>query len=221
MDVLNQSYKETKLVKRGLEKTTGIMKELADWIKQEFDTKVLHIYYDRIEIDKNRPRLDIIFEYQNEMLGFTVDGLSFNSKKQNTIANKFKEILIIYDLTKNFDTENLLVIFSAFEPEARIEANWAITKKEIKQLKERLADKNVWEVYQNSSTTTIFFYTNKQIQESISNGLAEIIKEKYFLLLKKHDEFDYIKANDNFIEFDSKENFETIYKGNWFYYYKR
>ena len=54
-------YLDTKLVKQGVKKLDPVFQELADWIHQKFDTKVLNIYYDKIDTDKDRPRLSIIF----------------------------------------------------------------------------------------------------------------------------------------------------------------
>ncbi len=47
----------------------------------------------------------------------------------------------------------------------------------------------------------------------------EKLRIDYFNILKKYDEFDYIKMEDFSIAFDSKENLDKNYKGNWYFYY--
>ena len=186
-------YIDTKLVKKGSEQVDRVFQELANWITQQFDTKVLNIFYDKIDTDKNRPRLNIIFEFETEKTKFIDSNGNFDSLKQKLIADKFIEILKNKFPTKKFDTERLFVIFSAFEPVARIEAVWSIPKKEIDRLKKELHSKNVWEIYNDFELTTIFFYSEKQIGEYTNNGTVALIKDKFLKVLKKYDEFDYIK----------------------------
>jgi hypothetical protein len=217
----DSGYINTKFIKRGSERLDPVFQVLADWINLEFDALVLNIFYDKINTDKDRPRLNIIFEHEFERKRFFDNVGNFDSTKQEQIGNKFKEILSTKFPYKNFDTKRLLVIFSAFEPVARIEVAWKIQKKEIEKLKHDLRKYNVWEIYQEFEITTIFFYTDEQTKDYTNNGTTDLIKSKLFRILKKYDEFDYIKETTSFIEFDSKQKFDDYYKGNWFYYSRR
>ncbi|MBP8115080.1 MAG: hypothetical protein KAY50_06975 [Chitinophagaceae bacterium] len=228
-------YLDTKLVKQGLKKLDPIFQELADWINQKFDTLVLNIYFNKIEVDKNRPRLSIIFEYYHDAIKFRDQIGNFDSNKQIMVAEKFKQILSKNTNTNNhlfarlfnklkpskFDTEKLLVIFDEFEPVAREEVNAKIPQTEIDRLKQEIASKNVWEIYREFATTTYFFYTDKQIEDYITDGTTQIMTQQYFDILKKYDEFDYIKPDTYFLTFDSKENFDKNFEGNWFWYSRR
>jgi hypothetical protein len=208
-------YLDTKLVKQGKKHLDPIFQELADWIYQKFNTKVLNIYYDKIDTDYNRPRLNIIFEYYKDEIKFR-DGIgNFDSKKQTPIADKFRE------MPTNLDTERILVIFASFEPVAREEANNKIPQIEIDKLRNELAIKEIWKIYREFSLTTFFFFTDKQIEYFTNDGTKELIKMKYFELLKKYDEFDYFKSDTYLLSFDSKENFDKHFESNWFYYSRR
>lgn len=44
--------------------------------------------------------------------------------------------------------------------------------------------------------------------------------DTYFEIAKRHDEFGYLIRAEIAILVDSKENFETNYSGNWYYYFK-
>src|SRR6188474_3607860 len=134
----DSGYINTKFIKRGSERLDPVFQVLADWINLEFDALVLNIFYDKINTDKDRPRLNIIFEHEFERKRFFDNVGNFDSTKQEQIGNKFKEILSTEFPYKNFDTKRLLVIFSAFEPVARIEVAWKIQKKEIEKLKHDL-----------------------------------------------------------------------------------
>lgn len=214
-------YINTKLVKQSSEKIDRVFQDLAIWISIQFGTKVLNIYYDTIDTDKNRPRLNIIFEFETEKAKFVDIHGNFDSSRQKSIADKFIEILCTKFPTKKYSTERLFVYFSAFEPVARREAVWNIPKNKIDKLKKELSRNNVWEIYMEFEVTTIFFNTESQIEECTANGTVELIKEKYYKILKKYDEFGYIKRDSHFLTFDSKENFDKNYESNWFWYSRR
>jgi hypothetical protein len=228
-------YLDTKLVKQGVKKLDPIFQELADWINQKFDTPVLNIYYDKIDVDRNRPRLSIIFEYYQSVEKFRDQIGNYETEKQNLIANQFRQILksklipsrSFFDrlfkksYASQFDTDRLLVIFTAFEPIAREEVNHKIPQLEIDNLKQELTLKNVWEIYREFATTTYFFYTDKQIEDCKADGTTQMMTQQYFDILKKYDEFDYIKPDTYFLTFDSKENFDKNFESNWFWYSRR
>lgn len=227
-------YLDTKLLKQGKKQLDPIFKKLADWIYQKFDTPVLNIYYDKIDTDKNRPRLSIIFEYYHNVEKFRNHIGNYDTEKQNLIADQFKRILknkstptqsLFVRLFKKSQTpfyiDRLLVIFTAFEPIAREEVNHKIPQSEIEKLKQELAAKNVWEIYREFETTTYFFYTDEQIEDYKRDGTTDTMRKQYFDLLKKYDEFEYIKPDTYFLSFDSKENFDKNFESNWFWYSRR
>jgi hypothetical protein len=228
-------YLDTKLVKQGAKQLDPIFQELADWIHQKFDTPVLNIYYDKIDTDKDRPRLSIIFEYYQNVEKFRDHIGNYDTEKQNFIADQFRKILKSKSIpnrsffdklfkksqASQFDTDRLLVIFTAFEPIAREEVNNNILQVELDTLKQELTSKNVWEIYREFATTTYFFYTDKQIEDYTADGTTKIMIQQYFDILKKYDEFDYIKPDTYFLTFDSKENFDKNFESNWFWYSRR
>ena len=228
-------YLDTKLVKHGVKHLDPIFQELAEWINHNFDTQVLNIYYDKITIDKDRPRLNIIFEYYHEAVKFRDRIGNFDLNKQMAIAEKFRQILSKNTNTNNhlfarllkklkatkFDTERLLVIFDEFEPVAREEVNAKIPQSQIDKLRQELGMKEIWEIYREFSITTFFFLTDNQIEQFKNDGTTELIKTRYLDILKMYDEFDYFKPDTYFLTFDSKENFDKNFKSNWFYYSRR
>lgn len=228
-------YLDTKLVKQGVKKLDPIFQELADWINEKFDTQVLNIYYDKIDVDKDRPRLSVIFEYYSSVEKFKDQIGNYETEKQNLIANQFRQVLksklipsrSFFDrlfkkfYASQFDTDRLLVIFTAFEPIAREEVNHKIPQAEIDNLKQELTSKNVWEIYREFATTTYFFHTDKQIEDYKADGTTQMMTQQYFDILKKYDEFDYIKPDTYFLTFDSKENFDKNFESNWFWYSRR
>lgn len=225
-------YRETKLIKQGKKVMPEIFKELAHWIEKQFNVSVLNIYYDLIEFN-NKPRLNIICEYSRDEEKFK-EGWAYDADKQKIIADKFREILKQKDtgsnkcltsvsnenLSEKYDTKDIWVIFNSFERIAKQEINESIPQEELMGLKQKINNKNLWEISRCFSGTTFFFYTDEQVKEIDKNGMAEYLTDEYFKLLKIYDEFDYFRREDYSVYFDSKENFDNNYQSNWYYYYK-
>jgi len=227
----DNGYKLTKLIKQGKATMNGEFKLIAEWIDKTYGVKTMNIIYDTID-NETRPRLNIIFEKHSDEEIFR-SKFGFDQVKQKEIALQFKKTLIAQGLTKNktiwssfslndsdkYKTKNIWIIFSAFEPIAKIESYRSISTDEIQGLMLSLNMSDLWEIHNNTyDTATFFFYTDKQIEKYSKNGEKEILIEKYFELLKKYDEFDYLKKEEVSIQFDSKENFDNYYKGSWFNY---
>ena len=70
----DRDYKVTKSIKCGKRVLDSPYYELAQWIKFEFNAVVLNIYYDLIK-PENRPRLNIVFEFENDNVKFNNDQL--------------------------------------------------------------------------------------------------------------------------------------------------
>lgn len=138
-----------------------------------------------------------------------------NTKNKSILAK-----LLNTDTVQKYKTKNIWVIFSSFEPIAKIEANELIPQEKINELKIKINSNELWEISRCFSSTTFFFYTDEQVRENTYNGMSQILTKEYFNLLKTYDEFDYIKREDFSVYLDSKENFDNNYKSNWYYYYK-
>lgn len=230
----DQDYKETKLIKQGRRQLNAPFKELAEWIDNKFQVKVINVYYDLIK-SQNRPRLNIIFEFPNDQIKFRTQQYgNYDSKKQKIIGDKFKELielmnannkgllakLLNNEAVQKYKTENIWVTFSSFEPIAKIEANELIPQEKINELKIKINSKELWEISRCFSRTTFFFYTDEQVRENTCNGMLQILTMEYYNLLKTYDEFDYIKIEEFSVNLDSKESFDNNYESNWYYYYK-
>jgi len=131
----------------------------------------------------------------------------------------------LFDFSKNdnnskYLTDNIWVVFSAFEPIAKAEANQSVPQEIVQDLKRQIDNKDIWDISNNSSRTTFFLYTKKQVEECNKNGVKEEWAEMYFNILTRYDEFGYFKKGLYSIDLDSKENFDKNYQSNWFYYYR-
>jgi hypothetical protein len=229
----DRDYKETKLVKQGKKILESPFIELAQWINKEFNVIVLNVYYDLIKLE-NRPRLNIVFEFQNDEFKFrNGQAGSYNEDKQKVIASKFKELIknhtskgkkwyqkLFNNSDNGFDTHKMWVTFSSFEYIARQEAGDKVSASEIKKLKNSLNDKNIWEISNSFGYLTVFYYTDNQVSKIKYSDITDRVRDEYFEILKPYNEFNYFTKDNLYISFDSKENFDNNYDSNWYYYYK-
>jgi hypothetical protein len=232
----DNDYKLTKLIKQGKASINSDFEELADWICRTYNVKPINIIYDLISgyQGKLNPRLEIVFEFLKEKNIFIKEDINYDPVKQKAISQQFKKILIAkgFTLEKNiwnmfgghvfteYDTNNLFIAFTAFEPVAREEANGSIQDSLITDLEKEINNSELWKIATGFQSATVFFYTDSQVKENEASGLKEFITKKYFDLLKPYDEFDYYKENEFSIAFDSKENFDNNYGSSWFDYYR-
>lgn len=214
----DKEYQSTKQIMLGKEVINPDFNQLAHFIDHSFNIRTINIIYETFE---NQPRLNICFEFENEVEQFYDEGeyLSFDKEKQKAIAEKFKQTVTKGNSNK-FKTDNAWVYYSAFEPIARSEANESIPQDKIEKLKLDLNCQDLWQISRFASGTTFFVNTGEQLKQYKNNETRRLWADKYFDILEPYDEFGYF-VRDNFdILLDSKENFDKNYQSNWYYYYK-
>lgn len=216
-------YVETKLVKHGKHLLPPLFKDLADWISAGYpSTSVLNIYYDKVASTAKivLPRLSVIFEWESDARAFRApDGMNYDSLKQAAVAAKFEELLNARH-HQSFDTNRLLVIFCAFEPVARLEAIWRVRPEQLVQMQSKLNNPAIWKIRADFGGIGVFFYTDAQLQ-ILADGLTTQCSDALAEIMSAYDEFGYFRRQPGQVTFDSKENFEKNYQGNWFNYDRR
>jgi hypothetical protein len=194
-------------------------KELADWISARYNVHVLNIILDTIE-PNNRPRLNVVLEWSLDERKFREPQFhNFDATKQREVQDGFASI-VGASLIREASMARLLVIFSSFEPVARIEANWRVANRDIEQLKKALNCPDLWEIRRGFENVTFFFYTDAQAKANQLAGARDRFAQAYAQLTVPYDEFGYLAKRPITVCLDSKENFDSTYKGNWFYYDK-
>ena len=121
---------------------------------------------------------------------------------------------------KPLDHKDLLVIFSTFEPVAKVEANQKIPQEKVVELQARLGRKDLWTIEKAFTNPIFFFYTAAQAEAARADGSLAKMGEAYFDLLAPYDEFKYFDCKVFKATADSKEVFDTKYNGSWFNYYR-
>lgn len=192
--------------------------ELAQWIEAEWNVSVLNVVYDIVD-PTNHPRLQVILEDTVDTQCFRGGDGNYDHDKQRAVTARFVEI-IGREGAGSFDVDGLFVVFPAFAPLARMEADDRVSDDDIHALKTEIGNPDLWEVSRLFGHVTLFFYTDEQVRHYETTGKKEEHAKMYFAILKPHDEFGYLREDEYCVEFDSKQNFDSNYNGNGLYYYR-
>lgn len=218
----------------GTEKMKQEFVPLAEWIDKTYGVRTVNMIYDILR-DK-RPRIQICFEFEKEKNKFLTNDVSFfDNGKQKAIAKKFSEIIKMQGLSKNtkspfslfgnnkhgqYFTEDVFVIYGAFEPIAKIEATYKITAKQTDDFQKSFNNLDIWTISIGFTIPTFFMYTEDKVKEYDKPEIKNDWADKYYDLIKPLDDFNYFKREEIQILLDSKDNFDNNYDSNWYYYYK-
>jgi hypothetical protein len=207
-------YKDTKLIKQGRAALEPLFAELAGWVASTWEVTVLNVVYDQVDAPRRFPRLQVIVEHADEQQKFRA-GFNFDPSKQQAVAEKFAELVAQTGSSKH-KADRLLVVFSAFAPLAREEADTQISDADIEDLQKRLTDPALWTIHRCFGRVVFMFYTDAQAHAR--KARLESYSDQYFELLRQHDEFKYLNRRKFSVESDSKENFDNNYNGSWLNY---
>jgi hypothetical protein len=230
----DKEYTLTKRIILGAEQMMPEFVPLAEWIDKTYDVKTINIIYDTL--DNKTPRIQICFEFEQEKNKFLTRDLSYCDKsKQKAIGQKFSEIIKQQGLSKssksilnlfgnnrngNYLTDNVFVIYGAFEPVAKLEATYKINQKQTEEFIKSLGNKDIWTISIGFTIPTFFMFTDEKVKEYDKPEIKSMWADKYYDFVKPFDEFNYFKRSDIQVFIDSKENFDKNYESNWYYYYK-
>lgn len=230
----DKEYTQTKRIILGTEKMKPEFVPLAEWIDETFEVKTINIIYDT-PYDK-KPRLQICFEFEKEKDKFLTHDIShFDKEKQKLIAEKFKETIDQQGLGKSINTllnflkskqnrtyltNNIFVIYGAFEPVAKLEATYKITAEQTERFIASFNNQDIWTISIGFTIPTFFMFTDEKVKEYDNPEFKKLLADNYFDFIKPFDEFNYFRREDIQVCLDSKENFDKNYQSNWYYYYK-
>lgn len=207
----DNDFQQTKRVLLGQESMNKEYAQLADFIQERFSVQVINVICAKGEDSIN---LTLWFKYENEVNYFYKGRFVADSRKRNTILNKFKQIANIEN-----KADSIYLSYQAFETLAKEEANNSITQLEILELKEKLHCNDLWDISRCLANVVFFLYEDKQVRQYKERGFIDIWSEMYLGLLNRYDEFGFFTKENFHVKLDSKENFDTNFNSNWYYYY--
>ena len=78
---------------------------------------------------------------------------------------------------------------------------------------------DVWQVHCGDRWLAVWLYSNDQIEKNKYLPVYQKMKDEYFRLVDRYLDLGLSNSNEIDLFFESKENFDTIYRGSWQFYY--
>ena len=135
-------------------------RDLARWIDRTWGVVVLNVIHDPANA-LHPPRLQVVVEHKAHLNVFR-RGTKFDPAKQGRILEKFAE-LAGRRRAQPYDLKGLFVVFSAFAPLARQDADSRVTDAEVEALKARIGNPAIWEISRSFGEVTFFFFTRTRL----------------------------------------------------------
>jgi len=192
----DKEYTQTKRIILGTDKMKTEFVPLADWIDKTYEVKTINIIYDTLY--NKTPRIQICFEFEKEKNKFLTHDISyFDKSKQTAIGQKFSEIIKQQGLSKSqstflnmfglnkkgtYLTDNVFVIYGAFEPIAKLEATYKITKEQTEKFIESFHNKDIWTISIGFTIPTFFMFTDEKVKEYDKPAIKSIWADKFYEL---------------------------------------
>ena len=224
------SYIQARAVKKGKHKLDAFYQKIIDWANQKFGVRVLDFmcYTKQTSVGYKQQAVilhaETIGDCQHlenpETKSFLNQIFLGILTSPEWAAHEHDSIKKDYWPTDSVPYPELFVAFNSLES---IEVSLA--KKLVGDRKEILSANYpdlIWCITGMSGYEypIVFFYTNEAMKNANDDGTIDDIKKTYLNELKKHDEFDYFGDHSVNLQFDSKENFDRNFSGNWHYYFQ-
>ena len=216
-------YDETIAIIRNEKNLADIFIELKELIYKQFKVTAINFVYERIKYNnpENRYSLNILLlnkgDYQ-KMCDGPYGG--YRKSKQKYIAEKFFELALRHNFDVKEHIADIWICYTDFYSELRAETNSIASAEAIAYIKREYPSLPIWLICPQFSCVVVFYETDKHVIENNQNGMNVKLKQDYFSILKKYDEFECCDYDSFQVFFDSKEALDRYYEGNLFYYFK-
>ena len=215
-------YIETKFIKLEEKVLRKEFEELAKWAKEKLNITIINVSYSLIN-NKTLPALRIILESQKDYDLMHGDANNpYNQRYNALIASNYLRILeeLKMEGAEKDKAGHFHITYYVFSKVAIIECLNKIPKSDLHQIKAKFASNGLWEISIHHGSVILFYHKETDIEKNKISGISDQIKEEIISIALQYDEFGYLKKEPFFFGFDSKENFDEKYSGNWYYYFK-
>lgn len=231
----NPDYQCAKQIKHGVSRLDPVYDGFVERFRHQYGITPLAVMLDaqdRPQGQGKTPRLGIVLERTVQYRSFLRASYEFDKAKQKATAILFTQSLLGADLRAMFGlpprlphacirAEEIFVYFSDFERIAKQEAHESAAASGLEEFTTSLEIGDQFLCIQRlSGPPIVFVHTDDRARALKGSTLPSNWADTYFKIAKRHDEFGYLTRPEIVIQVDSKENFETNYSGNWFYYFK-
>ncbi len=216
---LDPGYKETMRIKLGKAALPAAELKLCAWIASHYAAPLpINVHFDKIH-DDELPRLNIIFDRRGDGASFRKkDGTGYNTRKQKSVLKAARKLGVL-DHLDMASQERTLVIFSEFENAVRSEVAAAIKDADVEAIRSAMSGPSVWLVSRIFGCAIVFFETTSEMKSGAGKRAQDAWRTALQSKSRDYDACRYFDAEPLQVHFDSRENFEKTYNGNWRTYY--
>lgn len=219
--ISREQYELMAGIKRGTREMDSLFAELICWIKSSFGISVVYFVHEEQSQPQRCLLLRMFLETMKEIQDIALDTQNrhLNFCHQEEIRAQFIKLVRTYKRENEFFLKNIRIIAWNFDDLAKEDA-YGKANLEIKDhIRSNYADAPIHNIYTIFSLA-VFYHTDEQLAECQRNGTSGRIKADYYYFLKKYDEFNLFTPENFHCIFDSHENVEKNYQGNYYYYFK-
>lgn len=191
---------------------------LAQWIHAKYQVLPKNILAKEVD-DGAKTRIMLVFQDDADTQKIYMEKKCIlDPEKHDAIASKYEELIQSkQQTTKIQEVYIVAATFNLISPGA---AYHPILIQEIEYLKNRYKEQ-IWHIMKTGDNAVdFFFHTEAQLALSKTNNIQNELRNAYISVLKRQVGFEEWNASKLACQFDSKENLDKNYDGNWYYYYK-
>jgi hypothetical protein len=228
----DRSYRSAKAVRQGRARIDPALDEFVARFREAYGVPPLWLGLDLFHGQPGQaptPRLEVVLERTAEADRFGIGPYTLDPRKQREVARMLAGSVGAGMLPGLFGlpigawnlpyADVTHVVFADFEGAAKSEAHARVTEDELETFEAALGlGETLWCLRRFWGPPIVFVHTQSQAAALADSPARQHWAETYFAMVRRHDEFGYLKLEDIAIPVDSKENFEENYDGSWAYY---
>jgi hypothetical protein len=210
-----EQFEATADVLRGGRELEPGVRGLARWISETFETDAVNIVIDALA--DSTPRLNVWLRTAAQVRAFrSQDGLAYDPVKQAAISQRYTRVE--GGALRSGSEPEPLVVFRAFEPEAR---NRAIDLRpaELETLRSQLASPALWRIMVGWGRVVFFVHTDSDAAALRDGQEFQRWTTAFLDATRPRDEFQVLRTSPPRFELDSKERFDRDFRGSSYYYF--
>ena len=217
--ITDKSHFQAGAIKQGKHKLANVHLEIMDWMTKQFGVRALDFFCEPRKASKGLPQqlVHVILETVED-----VKQMQANRAANTMITERFLKYF------KSADSGNAIadpLKSNVFAVETNPFPEIIVTYRPLKELSEKILQEmlddeeravlktfeSVWTI----SMVVVFYHTDAQIKENLTNGTSARINEALTQVAKK-----YGFSGSTSHRFDSKESFDRDSNSDWYRYWK-
>lgn len=215
-------YEHVASIKRGTTQLHPCLEILRQRISETCGIRALTLLYDAVGTipPTERSRLTVVTETFDDFNKIKEPyGIRLNENADTKVKKMFIEVVREMRTQTQFNAEKTHIIAQDFSDEAMNQAALKLFKNDEKSILNDFSSDRLWKITGFGRHIAAFFNDENARELSLANGTAERIRQRCYQGVKQYDEFDYLTTKNFSFKFDTKENLDKNFKGNFRYYF--